>query len=245
MRLLVRTCPVSLLSLGRSIHGDGVPAQVIRGGHPLPAGGLQDVDAQHRARHRRQRSGPSYPPPGHVPGAFPVVSSSTAVAKILHFTPSSSAVADGPGDEAPHLVVECPGGLGPVHGRQLPAEHGGQRDLALRPGGCGWRCRRRCSATVSTSRSAPRRARRSWSVSTVSSGSMGVATWAMMSPASRSSAMCMMVTPVSLSPLRMAQWMGAAPRYLGSREEWTLMQPYLGAVQDLLGQDACRRRPPR
>ena len=50
----------------------------------------------------------------------------------------------------------------------------------------------------------------------------------MMSPASSSAAMYMMVTPVSVSPLMTAQLMGAAPRYLGSRDEWTLMHPMGG-----------------
>ena len=52
-----------------------------------------------------------------------------------------------------------------------------------------------------------------------------------MSPASSSAAMCMMVTPVSFSPLRMAQLIGAAPRYLGSSEEWTLMHPLGGRAR--------------
>ena len=89
--------------------------------------------------------------------------------------------------------------------------------------------------TTLPSSSAPMTARRSWSCSTFSFKSMGVAAWAMMSPASSASAMCMMVTPVSLSPLSMAQLMGAAPRYLGSKEEWTLMQPFSGSSSTALG----------
>ncbi len=33
------------------------------------------------------------------------------------------------------------------------------------------------------------------------------------------------VTPVSVSPLAMAHWMGAAPRYFGSNEAWTFSMP--------------------
>jgi hypothetical protein len=34
----------------------------------------------------------------------------------------------------------------------------------------------------------------------------------------------MIVTPDSVSPLRMALWTGAAPRYLGRSEKWTLRE---------------------
>ena len=40
---------------------------------------------------------------------------------------------------------------------------------------------------------------------------------------------CMMVTPVSRSPARIARWIGAAPRQRGSSEAWTLRQPRRGA----------------
>ena len=131
-------------------------------------------------------------------------------------------------------------------GESSRLQHGGQRDLALRPGGCGWRCRRRCSGTVSTSRSAPRRARRSWSSLHCLVRVDGCVDLGDDVPGVQGSwAMCMMVTPVSLSPFSTAQWMGAAPRYLGSRDEWTLMQPYLGVVQASPGAECVRRRPPR
>ncbi len=37
--------------------------------------------------------------------------------------------------------------------------------------------------------------------------------------------MRMVVTPVRVSPLRMAHWMGPAPRYFGSSDACTLMMP--------------------
>ena len=40
--------------------------------------------------------------------------------------------------------------------------------------------------------------------------------------------MRMVVTPVIDSPLAMAHWMGAAPRYFGSNEACTLMMPRRG-----------------
>ena len=46
-----------------------------------------------------------------------------------------------------------------------------------------------------------------------------------MSPVSMPSAICMMVTPVILSPFSTAHWIGAAPRYFGSKEPCTLMHP--------------------
>ena len=42
------------------------------------------------------------------------------------------------------------------------------------------------------------------------------------------SSIYMTVTPVSVSPAIMALCIGAAPRYLGSRDTWRLMQPYWG-----------------
>ena len=57
---------------------------------------------------------------------------------------------------------------------------------------------------------------------------MGVRFVRRMSPASSSAAMYWMVTPVSRSPLRTAQLMGAAPRYWGRRDEWTLMMALEG-----------------
>ena len=43
--------------------------------------------------------------------------------------------------------------------------------------------------------------------------------------------MYMMDTPVVFSPFKIAQLMGAAPRYLGSRDEWTLMDPRGGTAR--------------
>jgi hypothetical protein len=41
----------------------------------------------------------------------------------------------------------------------------------------------------------------------------------------------MMVTPVTRSPWIMAQFIGAAPRYLGSRDAWTLIHPNGGMLR--------------
>ena len=51
-----------------------------------------------------------------------------------------------------------------------------------------------------------------------------------MSPASSATDMRMIVTPIRVSPLRMAQAMGAAPRYFGNSEAWTLMPPCGGTA---------------
>ena len=51
------------------------------------------------------------------------------------------------------------------------------------------------------------------------------------SPASSSGAIYMMLTPVSFSPSRIAQLMGAAPRYWGRIEECTLMDPRGGTAK--------------
>src|SRR5271154_6855332 len=72
-------------------------------------------------------------------------------------------------------------------------------------------------------RGAPREARRSWSSPAVSEGPRGVEAEARMSPASMTGVTSMTQTPARGSLLRTAQLMGAAPRYLGRREEWRLM----------------------
>ena len=43
------------------------------------------------------------------------------------------------------------------------------------------------------------------------------------------------VTPDSLSPFMTAHWMGAAPRYMGSKEAWTLIHPYFGSSKISFG----------
>src|SRR5574344_1021398 len=52
-----------------------------------------------------------------------------------------------------------------------------------------------------------------------------------MEPVSILSSRRKVVTPLSVSPLMMAQFMGAAPRYLGRREEWRLKVPKRGIDQ--------------
>ena len=42
--------------------------------------------------------------------------------------------------------------------------------------------------------------------------------------------MRMIVTPVTVSPFRMAWAIGDAPRYFGSSEAWTLIAPIVGAA---------------
>ena len=49
--------------------------------------------------------------------------------------------------------------------------------------------------------------------------------------------MRIVVTPVTVSPFATAQLIGAAPRYFGSSEAWTLTQPYLGQVKDRFRND--------
>ena len=71
-------------------------------------------------------------------------------------------------------------------------------------------------------RSAPSAARRTASSPTVSSGPIGVARWRSMSPASISSAMFMVLTPVVWSPARMDQAIGAAPLCKPAR--WTALE---------------------
>lgn len=51
---------------------------------------------------------------------------------------------------------------------------------------------------------------------------------AMMGPVSMPASILMRLTPVSVSPMRMAHSAGLAPRYLGSSEKWRLRGAILG-----------------
>src|SRR5690606_30122474 len=64
---------------------------------------------------------------------------------------------------------------------------------------------------------------------------MGSSAWRMMFPVSILSSMKKVVAPVRVSPLIMAQLIGAAPRYWGRREAWRLKVPKLGISHTCLG----------
>ena len=83
--------------------------------------------------------------------------------------------------------------------------------------------------------SAPIWDKRVYSSSAVSFSPIGVRVCSSMSPVSTPSAIIIVVTPVSVSPFKTAHWIGPAPRYLGRREAWTLMQPYFGRSSTRLG----------
>ena len=68
-----------------------------------------------------------------------------------------------------------------------------------------------------------------------SSGKIVVCFCAMISPVSICSLIKNVVTPVSSSPLIIAQWIGAAPRYLGNREACKLNEPFEGIDQTSFG----------
>jgi hypothetical protein len=50
-------------------------------------------------------------------------------------------------------------------------------------------------------------------------------------PVSSPASICMMLTPVSVSPASIARGIGAAPRQRGSSEACTLMQPWRGMAR--------------
>ncbi len=70
-------------------------------------------------------------------------------------------------------------------------------------------------------------------LSPVSSGAMDTHSTSAVAPVSISGSMRMRVTPVSVSPLAIALWMGEAPRYLGRMEAWRLTQPCWGVVRNV------------
>ena len=62
----------------------------------------------------------------------------------------------------------------------------------------------------------------------VSSGAIGIERTARMGPVSSPASICIKVTPVSVSPLKMANVMGDAPRKRGSKDACVLMDPCVG-----------------
>ena len=79
-----------------------------------------------------------------------------------------------------------------------------------------------------SSRPLPREASLSCRLSPVSSGSISTSSVKSISPVSSPASICIVVSPVFLSPSRIAHCIGAAPRHLGRSEACTLMQPYFG-----------------
>ncbi len=69
----------------------------------------------------------------------------------------------------------------------------------------------------------------------MSSGKTGVRDCEMISPVSKPASIFMIVTPVSASPLRIADWIGDAPRYFGSSDVWTFTQPNFGKSKMVCG----------
>ena len=88
---------------------------------------------------------------------------------------------------------------------------------------------------VCTRSSAPACASLSNKLPPVSSLASGTTILEIISPVSRPVPICIMVTPDSFSPSITACWIGAAPRYLGSRDAWILIHPNLGISRMLFG----------
>ena len=73
------------------------------------------------------------------------------------------------------------------------------------------------------------------SVPVVSAGDTLHVSWRSMSPSSIPRLICMIVRPVVVSPLRRACCIGAAHRYFGRREVWTLRKPIGGISSRIWG----------
>ncbi len=91
------------------------------------------------------------------------------------------------------------------------------------------------SGIVSHNNCAPASLNLSCIVSTLSFSSIGILTCCNISPASIFSTIYIIVMPVSFFPSIMAWWIGAPPRYSGSNDAWTLMQPKRGAFKISVG----------
>ena len=82
--------------------------------------------------------------------------------------------------------------------------------------------------SASRSASAPRIDSFENIVSAVSSSPIGISRTCSMGPVSIPTSIRMIVIPVTVSPRATAQLIGAAPRYFGRREAWTLMHSRRG-----------------
>ena len=83
--------------------------------------------------------------------------------------------------------------------------------------------------------SAPASASLSKRLPPVSSFARGTTILEIISPVSRPVPICMIVTPDSFSPSITACWIGAAPRYFGSKDAWILIHPNFGISRILFG----------
>src|SRR5213076_272761 len=88
---------------------------------------------------------------------------------------------------------------------------------------------------VSTINDAPTSDNRAASSGAVSFAPISISRCSSMSPVSIPASIRIVVTPVRVSPFPIAQLIGAAPRYLGSREACKLIQPSLGIGSNFAG----------
>src|SRR5438876_4052947 len=190
---------------------------------------------------RRSRPAPvdTQMPPGPlsrtVPGGRVGSTSCSATARCTFSTRLPSVVnAEGAGANARTARSSCSAGIAQssrVWARSM-------RGANVTPSaGCGAGRTVPCfSPSIASPRAlAPSSDKRSPSLPAVSSGAIGVERWSRMSPASISSLIIMIVTPVVRSPARIAAWMGAAPRCRGSSEAWTLIEPCGGTSRQARG----------
>ena len=160
-----------------------------------------------------------------VPGAAPCGLSARRLSNTLIFLPSCANHATGQGF-MPRTQLWMWAALSVKANCAAALSSGGASVAAA------WFCAMGVSSplpslsTASTSVAAPMALTLSNSSPLVSSGSMATGRIIRMSPVSSPSSSCMMVTPVSASPLSTAHWMGAEPRYFGSWDTCRLMHPY-------------------
>ena len=89
--------------------------------------------------------------------------------------------------------------------------------------------------SASTIAPAPNTLSRSCKSAVVSSASIATERCNKTGPVSKPASICIMHTPVSVSPAMMARWIGAAPRQRGNRLAWILRHPRVGASSTALG----------
>ena len=143
----------------------------------------------------------------------------------------------------PHLALELGGRTAPDRGGRPPGATAGS--IVAPASGCGAavilprshgpRYARRAAPAASTSRV-------SSSDGVVSSPSSATRIWATIGPVSSPASMRMSVTPVSVSPARIAAGIGVAPRWRGSNDGWRFNAPCAELQERSAGRSGRSRR---
>ena len=159
-----------------------------------------------------------------VPGSASLVVPVTRVSQIFNSFPSGKYVnAPGTGSNPrTRSCTSCAGRFQSIFAISFVSSVAKVASLSFCISGCSPSAIR---GSVSVKSAAPFSISSSWSRAKFISASIGTTTRLYIAPVSIPFSIRMIVTPDSFSPLIIAYWIGAAPRYLGSKDACTLIQP--------------------